>query len=152
MHRRLFVLGSVLLSLTAGAEAGSPYQFCGETSCACQMTTCTCGQACNHATGRCEAAQAAYCGSDAMCAASCGSFICEGNVCVEGLRTDGGDGTQRPANAGGCASAPELLAVLAAALLRRGSERRRRVDHVHTPGGVGVDVVQPATAHRRVIG
>lgn len=54
-----------------------------------------------------------------MCASACGSFICEGNVCVEGLRTDGGDGTQPPAVADGCASAPGLLASLALALLRR---------------------------------
>lgn len=121
-RRSIMRIGLLVVMLVAGsafAEAGLPYQFCGEASCACQATTCGCGQACNLNSGTCESAQAAYCGSDAMCAGSCGSFVCEGNVCVEGMRTDGGDGTQRPPMSGGCASAPGLLAMLAVALLRR---------------------------------
>lgn len=114
---RTIVLVGALLALPAFAEAGLPYRFCAEPTCACQTSTCVCGQACN--SGTCEAAQAAYCGSDAMCAGSCGSFICENNVCVEGLRTDGGDGIQRPPMSGGCTSSPGLLVSLALALLRR---------------------------------
>lgn len=116
---RFFVLVSALFALPAFAEAGASTFFCAEPTCACQASTCTCGQACNMATGACESAQAAYCGSDAMCAGSCDAFICENNVCTEGMRTDGGDGTQRPPTPGGCTTAPGLLAVLVLALFRR---------------------------------
>ncbi|MGV3620965.1 MAG: hypothetical protein ACO1OB_09110 [Archangium sp.] len=116
---RFIVLMVGLFASSALAEAGSPYSFCAFASCECQATTCSCGQACNGNLGTCEPAAVAYCGSDAMCAGPCGSFICEGNVCVAGVRTDGGDGSTPPPPSNGCSTAPAMTLLFASLLFRR---------------------------------
>ena len=101
---RLALLFALFTALPAAAEAGSPLMWCGTDGCSCRQTTCSCGQVCNQSTGACQSAQSGYCASDASCAATCDSFICEGNICVKGVRTDGGGGTTTPAPSGGCSS------------------------------------------------
>ena len=73
--------------------------FCGEQSCPCPGAACTCGQVCDRTQGRCVSSQAGFCTADGACAASCNSFICEGNICVPGMRTDGGGGSGYDAGA-----------------------------------------------------
>jgi hypothetical protein len=127
---------AIFHSVPALAEAGLPYSFCGQQSCACGAATCGCGQVCNLNQQRCESAQIGFCSSDSACAASCDRFICEMNVCVRGTR-DGGSSTaldsgtmsgtdsgvptspKMPPTSGGCTSIPSLIAIVAIALRRR---------------------------------
>ena len=111
----------VLMASPVLAEAGLPFNFCGEASCACGTATCGCGQVCN-GQSQCASAQAGFCTSDAQCAANCGSFICSGNVCVTGTRDagvpDAGTATTMPPQ--GCSVSPVLgLSALAVLVLAR---------------------------------
>lgn len=127
--RALLLHVLLLTPLPALAEAGLPFSFCGEASCACGAATCTCGQVCNFNQQTCMSPQAGFCTSDEGCAASCNNFICEGNTCVPGMRTDGGVSSGSDAGpiptptppASGCdatGAAPALL-LFALALRRR---------------------------------
>ena len=111
----------VLVAFPVLAEAGLPFSFCGEASCACGTATCGCGQVCN-GQSQCTSAQAGFCTSDSQCAANCGTFICSGNVCVTGTRDagvpDGGVAPTMPQQ--GCSVSPLLgLSALAALIVRR---------------------------------
>jgi hypothetical protein len=88
----LRMLSVVVMCTTAQAyaEAGTSFGFCTESSCSCGTETCGCGEVCNGDTLRCMPSQTYFCGSDATCAANCGHFICEMNVCVPGVRPDSG--------------------------------------------------------------
>ncbi len=134
---RLLLLFALSLSSLALAEAGLPNTFCGQSSCACGTATCGCGQVCNLNQQQCMGAQAGFCSSDGDCAASCGSFICEGNVCTPGTRADSGASSPLPPDAGtkpggevpparGCAAAPGALLWLGAAVLVASLRRRTR--------------------------
>jgi hypothetical protein len=114
---------AALASGSAFAEAGLPYfEVCTSPPCTCGTQSCSCGQVCS--LGQCQQAQAAYCSLDVQCGGSgtCGTFVCDLNVCVAtdgGMRPDGG-GDPAPQPARGCATAPTgALLTLALALLRR---------------------------------
>jgi hypothetical protein len=114
MTRSMMVVSAaffVFQAAPAQAEAGLPFSFCTQASCACGTTACSCGQVCNLNSGSCMSGQAGFCSSDAQCAASCNSFICEGNVCVVGTRPDAGTTPTPPP--GGCSAAGQGSAVLA---------------------------------------
>ena len=106
---KAIALGVVLFGASvAWGEAGIPLTLCGAASCACGPVNCTCGQVCNGSSNTCESSQSAFCSSDSQCAVACDSFICQFNVCVRGVRTDGGTGggsAQGGGGAGGGASA-----------------------------------------------
>lgn len=130
---RTLLLIAVLSAGPAFAEAGLPNSWCGEASCSCGAATCGCGQVCNLNQQRCDPAQTGFCGSDAQCAGSCDTFICEMNVCVKGARdggttvADGGTGGGGANPPGGCSStAGPLGAALLVLLLLLAPQRRRR--------------------------
>lgn len=130
MTPRLSLLISFLSAAPVLAEAGLPNSFCTQQSCSCGAATCSCGQVCNLNQQTCASAQSGFCASDGDCAASCDDFICEGNVCTRGVRSDAGavDGGLPGATPGGpgcgCTSGAGALAV--GALLLVGATRRRR--------------------------
>jgi uncharacterized protein (TIGR03382 family) len=118
--RTLVLVLVVLAAPTALAEAGLPLTFCREPTCACGTATCTCGQVCNLNQQLCLPTTAGFCTSDTQCAASCDSFVCQGNVCVRGARPDSGtpdagqpDGGTLPPRGCGCSTGAEALAPLA---------------------------------------
>lgn len=125
---RTLLLMLTLLGTAAFAEAGLPsYDLCTTPPCACGVNSCACGEIC--ASGQCRSAQMGFCGSDSQCGSgSCGTFVCNFNVCVAsdgGVRpdagtttpTDAGSGSSNPP--GGCSTAPVALVALAAVFLRR---------------------------------
>ena len=81
MKPRLLALTLWCLPAAALAEAGFAPTFCAEPSCACGNTVCGCGQTCLGGSSCVDAPQYSFCSVDAQCAGSCGTFICEFNVC-----------------------------------------------------------------------
>lgn len=128
---RFISLVLVVHAFAAQAEAGLPWTFCTQNSCTCGTSTCSCGQVCNYGGAQggtqCLSAQAGFCTADSQCAASCDQFICEGNVCVKGVRPDAGHCGTTPVPFG-CSSASGLFTVLSAvwlAVRRRAPTARR---------------------------
>ena len=91
---RSLALGLCLLSFSAFAEAGLPPAPCDKSSCACGANTCVCGEPCSGST--CQPSTARFCSTDAACALSCASFVCDNNKCVMGMLPDGGANTPVP--------------------------------------------------------
>ncbi|MDP2272612.1 MAG: hypothetical protein Q8N23_24625 [Archangium sp.] len=137
---RSLLLTLSLLGTSAFAEAGLPsYDLCTSPPCACGVSACACGELC--ASGQCRPAQMGYCASDSQCGSgTCGTFVCNFNVCVAsdgGVRpdagasmpTDAGTGSSNPP--GGCSTAPVALVALAAVVVkRRRREPRARAQRV----------------------
>lgn len=92
-----------LLVLFLLAEAGYPsFDLCRDASCPCDGQMCGCGQVCKfagQATRACVASTARFCSTNADCALSCGSFVCEFNQCITGTLPDGGANAPMPAPA-----------------------------------------------------
>lgn len=130
LNMRTLMLVLSLAATSAFAEAGLPvYELCTSPPCTCGVTPCGCGEIC--AGSQCRSAQMGYCASDSQCGSgTCGTFVCNFNVCVAsdgGVRPDAGRATPTDAGPGssnppsGCSAAPVSLLVLGSLslLLRR---------------------------------
>jgi hypothetical protein len=98
---RTLLLLITLLGTAAFAEAGFPsFDLCTTPPCACGVNSCGCGEIC--ASGQCRSVQMGFCGSDSQCGSgSCGTFVCNFNVCVA---SDGGAAGGGAATGGGSAT------------------------------------------------